>query len=57
MSDLTGRDRLPHLRPPLPAVEPLHLALDDVGALLHDLLGFGEDEFDVAWVGHVGVDL
>lgn len=33
------------------------LALDDVGPLLDDLLPLGQDELDVARVGHVGVDL
>ena len=32
------------------------LALSD-GSLLDDFLGLGEDELDVARVGHVGVDL
>lgn len=33
------------------------LALDDVGSLLDDFLALGQDELDVARVGHVGVDL
>lgn len=38
----------------LPGAE---VGLGDDGALLDDLLGLGEDELDVARVGHVGVDL
>lgn len=30
---------------------------DGILSLLDDLLGLGQDEFDVAWVGHVWVDL
>ena len=35
----------------------LLLALDNVRALLDELLTLGQDELDVARVGHVGVDL
>lgn len=41
----------------LPGAEVLLLALDDVGGLLDEFLTLGQDEFDVARVGHVGVDL
>lgn len=41
----------------LPGAEVLLLALDNVGGLLDDFLTLGQDEFDVARVGHVGVDL
>jgi hypothetical protein len=33
------------------------LAGKGIGSLLHDLLALGEDQLDVAWVGHVWVDL
>lgn len=54
---LLSRDRLPDPRASLSAVQPFAFALRDVRAFLHDFFRFGEDEFDVAWVGHVGVDL
>ena len=41
----------------LAGVETGGLALDDVGTLLDDFLTLGQDELDVAGVGHVGVDL
>lgn len=43
-------DSPPDATPPLSTVQTLILALRDVRALLHDFLGFGEDEFDVAGV-------
>lgn len=30
---------------------------DDVRSLLDDFLALGEDQLDMAWVGHVRVDL
>ena len=41
----------------LPGVQAGLLALNDVGSLLDDFLALGEDELDVARVGHVGVNL
>ena len=41
----------------LAGAEVLLLALDNVRALLDELLTLGQDELDVARVGHVGVDL
>lgn len=45
------------MRTPLPRVQPLLLQLHALRALLHYLFAFREDQFDVAWVRHVGVDL
>lgn len=55
--DLSGGDGLAELGATLPGGEADGLALDGLGGLLDDLLAFGEDEFDVARVGHVRVDL
>ena len=41
----------------LPGVQTGILALNDLGGLLDGLLALGEDQLDVAGVGHVGVDL
>lgn len=41
----------------LAGIEAGLLALNDLGAFLHHFLAFGQDELDVAWVRHVGVDL
>jgi hypothetical protein len=41
----------------LSRVQADRLAANDVGTLLDDLLTLGEDQFDVAGVGHVRVDL
>jgi len=54
---LPTRNRPPRGGAPLACVHPRLLARHRVGALLHDFLAFGEDELDVAGVGHVGVDL
>lgn len=54
---LRSRNGLADPRSPLPAVQPGLLAVHNVRAFLHHLLAFCQDEFDVAWVGHVRVDL
>lgn len=56
-SRLPRRNRPPRSRAPLAGVHPRLLARHRLGALLHDFLAFGENELDVAGVGHVGVDL
>lgn len=56
-TNLPLRNRPPELNAPLPRIQPFLLQLDGLWALLHDFFAFGQDEFDVARVGHVGVDL
>ena len=56
LGDLGGGDGLAHARTTLSRVQAL-LTADNSLRLLDDLLGLGEDELDVAGVGHVGVDL
>lgn len=51
---LCGGDGLAGALTTLAAVE---VGVDDVGALLNDLLALGEDHLNVAGVGHVRVDL
>lgn len=53
---LGGGNGLANARTTLSRVQALLLTDDSLG-LLDDLLGLGEDELDVAGVGHVGVDL
>lgn len=54
---LGGGDGLADARTALPRVQTDILAGDNGIGLLDDLLGLGEDQLDVAGVGHVGVDL
>lgn len=54
---LSGGDGLALALASLAAAQVLVLTGNDVGGLLNDLLALGEDQFDVAWVGHVWVDL
>lgn len=56
-SHLSGSDGLADTLATLPRVQPRDLTVSDVGTLLDDLLALGEDELDVAGVGHVRVDL
>ena len=49
---LTLSDLLPDALCALPGVEMLALfAVHNLWRLLHDLLAFGENELDVAWIG------
>lgn len=50
-------NRSPQRRTSLSGIQPLLLHLHGLRTLLHDLLAFGEDEFDVARVRHVGINL
>lgn len=54
--DLGGGNGLAHARTTLSRVQALLTADNSLG-LLDDLLGLGQNELDVAGVGHVGVDL
>jgi hypothetical protein len=54
-SNLSSGDGLANAGTALPRAKVL-IANDSLG-LLDSLLGLGEDELDVAGVGHVGVDL
>ena len=54
---LCGSDGAADLRATLSGGQADLFALDDLGTLLDDLLTLGQDELDVAGVGHVGVDL
>jgi len=55
-SDLSSGDSLANAGTALPRAKVGILANNRLG-LLNGLLGLGEDELDVARVGHVGVDL
>lgn len=68
MPDLKNDDTKPHSalggsdRPALPVgslpgVQSQLILLRSPRALLDDLIGFGEDKLNVAWVRHVRVDL
>jgi hypothetical protein len=54
---LSGGDGLADAGTALPGVQAELLTAGDLLGLLDDLLALGEDELDVAGVGHVGVDL
>ena len=54
---LTRRNRSPDRRTSLPRIQALFLQLHHLWALLHDFFSLGQDEFDVAGVRHVWVDL
>ena len=54
---LSLRNRPPRRRAPLPGIQALLLQLHGLGPFLDDFLAFRQDEFDVAGVGHVWVDL
>lgn len=54
---LRSSDSPPSPRPTLSSIQPRTLALDRLRGFLDYLGAFGEDEFDVAGVGHVGVNL
>ena len=47
----------PQPRPFLPRVQPLFFALDDMLPLLDVLLAFGQDNFNVARIRHVWINL
>jgi hypothetical protein len=57
LSSSCSSNRPPRPRTALPRVQPDLLAGYNLWRLLHDLCTFGEDQFDVAGVGHVWVDL
>ena len=54
---LSRCNRPPHCCTPLPCIQPLLLQLHHLRTLLHHFLPLGQNEFDVAGVRHVGVDL
>lgn len=56
-SHLSGSDGLAHAGTTLSRVQATLLTRDNSLGLLDDLLSLGEDQLDVAGVGHVGVDL
>lgn len=56
MKDLSRSDGLLRDLGALAGVQ-VRLAGNGLGSLLDDLLALGEDQLDVAWVGHVWVDL
>lgn len=55
--NLSLRNSPPHPHTPLSTVQSLLLRLCDLRALLHDLHAFGQDQLNVARVGHVRIDL
>lgn len=55
--NLSLRNSPPHPYTPLSTVQSLLLRLCDLRALLHNLLAFGQDQLNVARVGHVRIDL
>lgn len=57
LTHLGGGDGLAGARTALPRVQADLLACDNSIGLLDDLLGLGEDQLNVAGVGHVRVDL
>ena len=56
-SHLSLRNSPPQPNTTLSGIQPLLLELYSLWALLHDFLAFSQDQFDVARVGHVRVDL
>ena len=54
---LSRRDRPPDRCTSLSCVQALLLQLHHLRTLLDNLLAFRQDEFDVAGIGHVGIDL
>lgn len=54
---LALRNRPPHPHALLPRIQPLLLQLNNLRPFLHDLLSLRQDEFDMAWIRHVRVNL
>ena len=56
-SALGGSDRPALPVGSLPGVQSQLILLGNIRALLDDLIGFGEDKLNVAWVRHVRINL
>ena len=50
-------NRPPQFRATLPCIQSLLLHIHDLRTFLYDFFAFGQDEFDMAGIRHIRVDL